>query len=98
MTATAHIASAVDALEITIGGADYTGNSGAYARLPLALVEVLSAACCCQRLLKYVLMVSRSAMRARCRRVFTVGTEIPRISPVSSVDSPSTSRSRKTVR
>src|ERR1700680_4689655 len=41
---------------------------------------------------------SRSFRRERSNRDFTAGTETPSISAVSSVESPSTSRSRKTVR
>src|SRR5207344_1213088 len=48
--------------------------------------------------LKYFARRSRSCKRARNRRDFTAGTLNPSISAVSSVESPSTSRSTNTVR
>src|ERR1700674_368788 len=47
---------------------------------------------------KYLLSFWRSFSRARKRRDFTAATEIPRIWAVSSVERPSTSRSRKATR
>src|SRR5712671_1638023 len=75
-------------------------NTGVYGSIEIAgefEYNFLAVHCVSLRR-KYLFSFWRSFSRARKRRDFTAATEMPRICAVSSVETPSTSRNRKTTR